>query len=271
MRRPLMPPNAAEINIGRAGCRARRRGGRPLSDGTLTRSTTKSTRLTVDQSTLVGHMTQMDIASPDPARLMSDSVGRQPVRLFENDLLERLTRTSVVTLIVVCVPVFGLGLAAGLWLGHYSWLQSVVIIVAGALWWTLFEYLAHRFFFHLDRWVPRAQPLTFLFHGCHHVDPQDATRNLMPFLTIVPLFACHLAILMLLFGQSLALGLFGAIGLTYVAYDTIHYACHQWQPRGRIGRYIKTHHMIHHFRNDEVNFGVSSPLWDWIFGTHASR
>lgn len=189
------------------------------------------------------------------------------MRLFANDFLERLTRTSVVTLVLVWTPVFSLGLAAGLWVGRYSVLQSLVVVVAGALWWTLFEYLAHRFFFHLDRWVPLAQPLTFLFHGCHHVDPQDSTRNLMPFLTTVPLFGAHLAILMLLFSQTLAFALAGAIGLTYVAYDTTHYACHQWHPRGPLGRYLKAHHMSHHFRDETTNFGVSSPLWDWVFGT----
>src|SRR5262249_50815296 len=102
-------------------------------------------------------------------------------------------------------------------------------------------------------------------------DPQDAARNVMPLVTTVPLFAANLAILLLLFGQALAFALAGAIGLTYVAYDTIHYACHQCQPRGRIGRYIKAHHLIHHFRNDAVNFGGSSRWWDWISGTRASR
>jgi sterol desaturase/sphingolipid hydroxylase (fatty acid hydroxylase superfamily) len=93
----------------------------------------------------------------------------------------------------------------------------------------------------------------------------------MPLLTTVPLFAGNLAILMLMFSRPLALGLAGSIGLAYVAYDVVHYACHQCRPRGRIGRYIRAHHLIHHFRDDAANFGVSSPLWEWIFGTRASR
>jgi len=214
----------------------------------------------------------MDLASPGRPQLLPGAAAPRPaIRLFANDFLERLTRLSVVTLVLVWVPLFSLSLVAGLWLGHYSWLQSLVIIVAGALWWTLFEYLAHRFFFHLDRWWPQSERLTFLFHGCHHVDPQDASRNVMPLVTTVPLFAANLAILLLLFGQTLALALNGAIGLTYVAYDTIHYVCHQCRPRGRVGRYIRAHHLIHHFRNDAANFGVSSPLWDWVFGTRAVR
>ncbi|MGB3618930.1 MAG: sterol desaturase family protein, partial [Catalinimonas sp.] len=31
------------------------------------------------------------------------------------------------------------------------------------------------------------------------------------------------------------------------------------------------HHSIHHFKDDERAFGVSSPLWDWVFGTMPRR
>jgi sterol desaturase/sphingolipid hydroxylase (fatty acid hydroxylase superfamily) len=218
----------------------------------------------------------MDRASQDDTWLSSraDGTGPHPgthVRLFANDFLERLTRTSVQALVAVWVPLFSLALAAGLWMGRYSLLQSLVIVAAGALSWTLLEYLAHRFFFHLDRWLPWARPLTFLFHGCHHVDPQDATRNVMPLLTTIPLFAAILALLLLTFDRALALSLVGSAGLMYVAYDVTHYGCHQWQPRGRIGRYLKARHLFHHFRDDRANFGVSSPLWDWVFGTLSQR
>ena len=56
-----------------------------------------------------------------------------------------------------------------------------------------------------------------------------------------------------------------AIG--YAAYEYVHYACHQLPVTSRIGRYIRRHHGIHHYRDETVNFGVTSPLWDYIFGT----
>jgi len=211
----------------------------------------------------------MNAVTPDQGAPTDANGGSPRLRLFDNDFLERLTQSSVRSLVLSSVPPFSLSLAAGLWLGHYSLLQSLVIVLAGVLWWTLFEYLAHRYLFHLDHWLPQAKPLTFLLHGCHHVDPQDATRNLMPLVTTIPLFAAKLALLLLCFDQALAFSLLGSIGLTYVAYDTIHYACHQWRPRGRIWRALRAHHMRHHFRDDSVNFGVSSPLWDWVFATRS--
>jgi sterol desaturase/sphingolipid hydroxylase (fatty acid hydroxylase superfamily) len=30
---------------------------------------------------------------------------------------------------------------------------------------------------------------------------------------------------------------------------------------------VKRYHMLHHFRTPDARFGVSSPLWDIVFGT----
>jgi sterol desaturase/sphingolipid hydroxylase (fatty acid hydroxylase superfamily) len=30
---------------------------------------------------------------------------------------------------------------------------------------------------------------------------------------------------------------------------------------------IKNHHMIHHYKHDNLGFGVSQPVWDHVFGT----
>jgi dihydroceramide fatty acyl 2-hydroxylase len=34
-----------------------------------------------------------------------------------------------------------------------------------------------------------------------------------------------------------------------------------------VPRYLRQHHLTHHYRTAEVRFGVSSPLWDRVFGT----
>src|SRR5207344_3600568 len=85
---------------------------------------------------ILGHLTHMELASPSRPQPLPGAEGSRPaVRLFASDFLERLTRTSVITLVLVWVPLFSLSLVAGLWLGRYSPLQSLIIIVAGALWW----------------------------------------------------------------------------------------------------------------------------------------
>jgi sterol desaturase/sphingolipid hydroxylase (fatty acid hydroxylase superfamily) len=32
-------------------------------------------------------------------------------------------------------------------------------------------------------------------------------------------------------------------------------------------RFLREYHLRHHYENGEKAFGVTSPLWDWAFGT----
>ena len=34
-----------------------------------------------------------------------------------------------------------------------------------------------------------------------------------------------------------------------------------------MGLWLKQHHMRHHYQTDDLYYGVSTPLWDYIFGT----
>src|ERR1700730_13207263 len=81
----------------------------------------------------------------------------EPVRLFDSEFLERFTRTSVQAIVLFWVPVFLLCLSLGLWFGQFSLPEVALIVAAGALIWTLLEYLLHRFLFHVDRLVPRTR------------------------------------------------------------------------------------------------------------------
>jgi len=202
-------------------------------------------------------------------RETGDSGARQgrPLRLFRSDFLERFSRTSLATIILFWVPVSGLCIVIGPREGQFSPAQSAVAVASGAVAWTLVEYLLHRFFFHLDRWVPAARPFTFLIHGCHHADPADAGRDIMPLAGSIPIFAVILGGMLLLLGHGLALLVMGGFGFAYLSYDVLHYACHQWRPRGALAAALKRHHLIHHYVDGGRNFGVTSPLWDWLFGT----
>jgi len=47
----------------------------------------------------------------------------------------------------------------------------------------------------------------------------------------------------------------------------IHYATHHFPMRSPVAKYLKRHHMMHHYKDPDTRFGVSSPLWDKVFGT----
>lgn len=50
-------------------------------------------------------------------------------------------------------------------------------------------------------------------------------------------------------------------------YDTIHYAVHHFGVRSRVMLYLKKLHFQHHYGDPKADFGISSPLWDFVFRT----
>ena len=207
---------------------------------------------------------------PAQAGGRSPGNGHASVRLFRSDFLERLTHTSVVTIIVFWTIAFGSAFIGGVRIGRLGLGDVLLATVGGIATWSLFEYLMHRFIFHLDRWIPAARGLAHLIHGCHHEDPADASRDIMPLLAAVPFFAGSFAVGILIFGPAVGLVFEASFGFAYLAYDVTHYACHQWRLPGRWAARVKRHHLVHHYVDSTRNFGVTSPLWDRVFATSAA-
>ena len=59
----------------------------------------------------------------------------------------------------------------------------------------------------------------------------------------------------------------------YIFYDCMHYAIHHHHPRSRWMKALRRHHLIHHSPRyaDNAKFGVSSTLWDHVFGTYETE
>jgi sterol desaturase/sphingolipid hydroxylase (fatty acid hydroxylase superfamily) len=142
----------------------------------------------------------------------------------------------------------------------------------GAFIWTLAEYTLHRFVFHYRPRTPRQERIVFLFHGVHHAQPQCKTRLVMPPVVSVPLATLFYSFFHLVVGKLLGFSawvdaLFAGFGSGYLAYDLTHYATHHFRMRAPGLRYLKRYHMQHHYKTPNQRFGVSSPLWDIVFGT----
>jgi sterol desaturase/sphingolipid hydroxylase (fatty acid hydroxylase superfamily) len=37
--------------------------------------------------------------------------------------------------------------------------------------------------------------------------------------------------------------------------------------KSKVGRFLKTYHMRHHYQDSDTAYGVSNPLWDYVIGT----
>lgn len=186
------------------------------------------------------------------------------IRLFKNERLEKLTLISARVFAIA----WGFLLPFIAWVGWKSAgpVEGVGLFAAGLLVWTLFEYAMHRYLFHLELEQSAAKWLVFLIHGNHHDNPNDPLRGIMPLSVSLPIAALIWAACVALVGQAGTWAFLGFI-TGYVAYDTIHYACHQWPMRGKLGAALKRHHMRHHYVDDTRNYAISAIFWDSAFRT----
>ena len=124
--------------------------------------------------------------------------------------------------------------------------------------------------FHLSHGceTPPERLRAFLLHGYHHEFPDDPMRLVAPPLMSWPIGVAIALILYALIGPPSWLPMFAGMSAGYLAYDWIHYYTHHFHPRRGIGKWLRSYHMLHHFQDRESRFGVSSPLWDLVFGTY---
>ncbi|MBY8823059.1 sterol desaturase family protein [Sphingomonas colocasiae] len=193
---------------------------------------------------------------------------QQRVRLFKSERLEKLT--------LISPRAFALGwslmLPTILWAGSNTAdpldapFKCLGLVGSGLLIWTLFEYAMHRYLFHLTVDLSPVRWFVFLIHGNHHDNPNDPMRDMMPLAVSIPVSALIWGLCILLLGAP-GTWLFLGFITGYVIYDAIHYACHQWPMRGRLGAALKRHHMRHHHVDDHGNYAISAIFWDYIFGS----
>ncbi len=197
-----------------------------------------------------------------------------PIRLFRSDFLEVFTHVHPITVILIWAPV---SLALLVW-GYLVRPPSASLLylpagfLIGAFAWTFVEYNIHRFFFHFCPHTAWQERIVFLFHGVHHAQPRLKTRLVMPPAVSVPLAALFLTLFYLVLGRALKLPYWvgpvaSGFTLGYLTYDLTHYATHRLPMRRGYLKYLKRHHMLHHYKTPDQRFGVSSPFWDWVYGT----
>jgi len=204
------------------------------------------------------------------------SRSKEPIRLFKSDVLEFFTHIHPAVVAVLWAPVVGWFLwravrnrAAFAWV----WPVSVGLAFVGGLFcWTLAEYVLHRFLFHFRPRTAWQERVSFLFHGVHHAQPRSKTRLVMPPAVSIPLAALfygffYLVIGLVLGGRHWVAPVFSGFIAGYLAYDMFHYAMHHVPMRRGVWRSLRRHHMYHHTQTPNLRFGVSSPLWDVVFGT----
>lgn len=188
----------------------------------------------------------------------------ETIRLFKNPVLEYFSHIHPVTPLVVFIPV----MLVMIYLGYTATgiLSTFICFVSGIFLWSLTEYVIHRWVFHYEPKSETGKKVHFLVHGIHHDYPRDATRLVMPLLVSVPLATLFYLLFKAVFGIY-HYNIFAGFVLGYVSYDSIHYATHHLDMKGKMGKFLKTYHLRHHYADEHTAYGVSNPLWDYVFGT----
>lgn len=187
--------------------------------------------------------------------------------MFQSDFLERFSRIRPATIFVVWVPVAAIVLWRSVARHDVAWSKLAALLAGGLLTWTLAEYVLHRWVFHWTNDTAWGRRIHFLLHGVHHDFPNDKDRLVMPLPTSIPLAVIFYAVFFFTMGRALAEPFFVGFVIGYLFYDGTHYFVHHFRPKSPWGRLLRKHHMTHHFADHDGGFGVSSPLWDLVFGT----
>jgi len=186
-------------------------------------------------------------------------------RLFKNDYLEMMTKTHPVVIYCMYFPVIGFMLYYGAAHKGISAGLETLLFIAGALFWSLFEYIMHRYLFHMIVESPRARKIIYTMHGVHHEYPRDKERLFMP--PVPSLIVASIIFSAMYYIMSWkALSFFPGFLFGYIMYGSMHYAIHAFAPPKFLKALWRNHH-LHHYKAPEKGFGVSSVLWDVVFRT----
>lgn len=187
-------------------------------------------------------------------------------QIFHNQYLEYFTKTHPLVIWGMYLPVIILLIYYSSNVLIFPALKIISLFFGGVFFWTFFEYIMHRFVFHWVSDNPRIQRIAYVMHGNHHEFPRDKQRLFMP---PVPSLIISSLVFLLMYAimQKNAMVFFPGFILGYLMYGSMHYAIHAWNPPFKWMKPIWRNHHLHHYKNDHKGFGVSSHIWDLVFGT----
>ncbi|HSQ64014.1 MAG TPA: sterol desaturase family protein [Polyangiaceae bacterium] len=140
-----------------------------------------------------------------------------------------------------------------------------LVALLGAFTWTFLEYVIHRWAGHYKAF--RKNPFG-VEHIRHHIEGNYFAPSYKKMIIAVVLSALliwpAMAVAGRVYGVAYVVGLMGFYGV----YEIIHRLDHTLPGLGPYGRWSRRHHFYHHFVDARMNHGVTSPIWDFVFGTY---
>lgn len=195
----------------------------------------------------------------------------ESTRMFKSDFLESLSKIHFAVPLIFWIPVIIYFVRKAYVIGDMPALNVFLYFIYGLAFWTLAEYVLHRWVFHFHPTSALGKRIHFIFHGVHHDYPKDRLRLVMPLSASIPMATIIYFIFYPFFGEFTLACFFGGFLFGYLIYDECHYAMHHANFKSGWFKKIKDHHMLHHYSDPEKGFGVSSAIWDKIFNSGFSN
>jgi len=191
----------------------------------------------------------------------------ETVRMFDNDLLEAMSKVHFSVPLFIFIPIILVFLYRAIFVFESDFITIASMVLLGLIVWTFTEYMLHRFIFHYRPNSHLGERIHYIFHGVHHDYPSDSRRLVMPPSVSLPLALLFYFLFLVIFGAEKVASFMPGFLTGYLFYDMTHYAVHHFNMHSKIWLALKNHHMKHHYQDPQKGYGVSSPVWDKIIGT----
>ena len=187
--------------------------------------------------------------------------------MFDNPILEWGSRVHPIVPPLLYLPVISFLLSVAVNAKELSVPAVIGVFLLGVAFWSLTEYLLHRFIFHLRPDNEWGRKMHFIIHGVHHDYPHDPMRLVMPPSVSVPLAVLVFLGFRALLGPEWSLPFFAGFLVGYLIYDMTHYHLHHHRSTNKLSLALRRYHYRHHFQQSNRGYGVTTPLWDKLFRT----
>jgi sterol desaturase/sphingolipid hydroxylase (fatty acid hydroxylase superfamily) len=141
----------------------------------------------------------------------------------------------------------------------------IVAVTLGVLTWSLLEYMIHRWMGHDRRF--RGNPFG-VEHIRHHIEGNYFAPTWKKMIVAGAVAVILLGPAILVAGTAAGSAYVAGLMTFYGIYEWLHRREHTHAGIGPYGRFVRRHHFHHHFVDGRMNHGVTTPIWDFVFGTY---
>ena len=149
-----------------------------------------------------------------------------------------------------------------------SWQAILLFFISGIFLWSFVEYIIHRFVFHHRSQNKHVRKIVYAVHGIHHAHTKDTDKLYVPF---VPAMLMKMLLLLLFYFTIGPIGfpLLAGLVTMHQFYNLIHYLIHtDAYPNNVFLNRLRNNHLKHHQGHGGKCFGVTTTLFDRLFGTY---